>query len=960
MLRMRPVGKGEQGAKRADLYYEKTDTGYYADKDSLHCEWGGKGAPLLGLTGPPDYEHFKRLIRGLDPRTGEQLTARLRDDRIPCWDVTASIPKGATIAIEGGDSRVEEKLWESVREAMSMVEGYATTRVRVGNKQEDRLTQSLLWYAVEHPDTRPVEDESLPKDHRWRVMPLPDRHIHIIIPNLTWDSVEQQWKAVKFRPIMDLRKYFDRCFDSIFAAKLADLGYPLKTEWKQVSKGNSQYYSWDIEGMPAPLVARLSKRSDDIDRLEEKIVADRKKQDKYAPDHLPPVEKDKLGATSRRVKRDDLTLGECREYWRTLFADAAGDVAEVIRRAKRGLNPRTENRVATAVSFSMRHHFEKESAVPLEQLATTALEHAIGSGRPDTIEQELKRQGVILVRKDGRMLATTESLIREEESLAAFALGGRGTVASIGVADGLDRRLATGERLSDGQWEAAQGLLASENRINMILGPAGAGKSKLLRKFDEGARLSGQCVTYLGTTATAVKVLRKDGFDAQTVAAFLQSDKMQAAARGGRVVVDETSIMGHADATRLFELAKKHDLNLIFVGDPMQHGSVGRGNFMRLMTEHGRVIPFRLTEILRQKDAGYRAAAQLLSEGKTAQGFDAIDGLGWISEIARGEDRYRRMAADYAQALGDGLQWNDVLCVAPTHREAGFITREIRDQLRAAGRLGTEEREFTRLVPVEASEAERGLASTYRAGDAIQFHQNCKGGYVKGQRLTVTDPAAVPVEHAARFSLYRPEKISLAVHDVIRFTSTVKTADGLHTVRNGDAHAIAEMTADGHLRLDNGWVVSKDAGHFRSGFVETSIGSQGRTVRRVLLSMSAASGLAINMQQLYVSSSRAWERLRLYLDDKDDVRDAIQRDSRKLLALDLKTALPPQAAEHKKREERRLGDIARRQRRSVLDRMRAAWGHLSGRSTPPLPSRPRSHADHEQARQQERGYGYGR
>ena len=115
-----------------------------------------------------------------------------------------------------------------------------------------------------------------------------------------------------------------------------------------------------------------------------------------------------------------------------------------------------------------------------------------------------------------------------------------------------------------------------------------------------------------------------------------------------------------------------------------------------------------------------------------------------------------------------------MLVVAPTHREAGFITGEIRRQLRDAGKLGTDEREFTRLVQVEASEAERGLASTYRPGDVIQFHQNAKGGFVKGQRIVVTDPAKVPVEHAGKFSLYRTEKINLAAGDVIRFTGTVQ------------------------------------------------------------------------------------------------------------------------------------------------------------------------------------------
>ena len=473
--------------------------------------------------------------------------------------------------------------------------------------------------------------------------------------------------------------------------------------------------------------------------------------------------------------------------------------------------------------------------------------------------------------------------------LAAYAMDGRGRAAPIGVAPDLARRLlAGGERLNDGQWAAALGLLRSANKVEVVMGPAGAGKSKLLAKFDEGARLAGQAVTYLGTTSASVKVLQKDGFEANTLARFLLDDKMQQAAKGGRVVIDESSILGHKEAVELFRVAKKNNLKLIIVGDPMQHGSIGRGAFMRLLVEHGKVKPFELKEILRQKDPAYRAAAQLLSEGKAAEGFAALDNLGWVTEMANTQDRYTHMAADYVKALQGGTKWNDVLVIAPTHREADGLTREIRRQLRDAGRLGDDERLFPRLVPVEASEAERGLASTYRAGDVLCFHQNAKGGFKKGDRLVVTDPARMPLSEAGKFSLHREEKIALAKDDVIRSTGTMHTLGKEHTIKNGEAHAVAGFTEAGNIRLDNGWVISgHEAGHYRYGVVETSIGSQGRTVKQVILGMSAAMGKAVNMQQLYVSASRAQEGMRLYLDAKDDVQDAIARDSRKLLALDL-------------------------------------------------------------------------
>ena len=39
-----------------------------------------------------------------------------------------------------------------------------------------------------------------------------------------------------------------------------------------------------------------------------------------------------------------------------------------------------------------------------------------------------------------------------------------------------------------------------------------------------------------------------------------------------------------------------------------------------------------VTDIMRQQ-ADYKQAVQLLSEGKTQQGFDELDRLGWVQEV---------------------------------------------------------------------------------------------------------------------------------------------------------------------------------------------------------------------------------------------------------------------------------------------------------------------------------------
>ena len=71
MLLMNPI----KDAGRAAEYFGQSDGGYYLDGKELKREWGGKAAPLLGLTGRPEFEQLHRLLMGLHPLTGEQLTA---------------------------------------------------------------------------------------------------------------------------------------------------------------------------------------------------------------------------------------------------------------------------------------------------------------------------------------------------------------------------------------------------------------------------------------------------------------------------------------------------------------------------------------------------------------------------------------------------------------------------------------------------------------------------------------------------------------------------------------------------------------------------------------------------------------------------------------------------------------------------------------------------------------------
>ena len=295
------------------------------------------------------------------------------------------------MVIEQGDGRVQDALWEAARETVADLERMATTRIRKGGQQADRVTGNLVGYAVEHAETRPVKADNMPDPHR---------HIHMVLFNLTFDKKEKEWKAVKFRPIMDLRKYFDRRFNQRFSNKLAGLGYEVETHWQRGPKGERKYMGWDIKGVPATVIRKFSRRSAEIDKLADELGV------------TSIVAKDKLGATSRQGKRKDLTLADCRDYWNSRVTPAeAHRIDDTISRAKLGLNPRLEPAADLAMSYATLHHFERQSVLPLKTLEITAMERSMGASLPEDIEAAVRRQGLLV--RDG--LATTKEVLAEEQ-----------------------------------------------------------------------------------------------------------------------------------------------------------------------------------------------------------------------------------------------------------------------------------------------------------------------------------------------------------------------------------------------------------------------------------------------------------------------------------------------------------------------------------------------------------------
>jgi conjugative relaxase-like TrwC/TraI family protein len=890
---LRPyTARSAYGVKK---YFETAD--YYSQGNETVGRWGGDLAAEWGLNGLVTKDAFEQLCDNINPATGKQLTPRMNEIRRIGDDFVFSLPKdvGAYIMLlppaerEALLAMVEGRVYQ----VMGMIEDDVETRVRKDGAFENRPGEGLAYAGYRHTTARPVGDQP----------PDPHPHWHMFAFNATRDSVEGRIKAADFANVYRDRPFYEALFYSLVTQDLAQVGLPIELR----PDGR-----WGLAGLQ-PLGAKFSKRTNEVEEEARRLnITDQGR-------------KAKLGASTRSKKDKELTPEQLDEAWDAQLSD---DDRQAIARVCDGEIPTARDvSPAEAVAYAIAHCSEKLSVIPERELIRVALLRGLGSVTLEQVEAELPRQGVFTEVVDGRVMATTEQLQDEENAIIRFAANGKGAVEPVGVADGLTRTMVDGRPLNDGQWAAVQGLLKSTNLVNLVEGPAGAGKSSLLAKYDEGMRRSGEQVHFFATTAKAVEVLQQDGFeDTRTAAYLLKNEKLQAAMRGSHVVIDEVSMLGHKDALELCRIAEKYDLKLTLVGDALQHGAVARGALMRVLKDYAGIKPFRLTQIMRQETPEYRKAATLLSEGRTAEGLEAIDRLGWVKELGD-DERVSRIAADYLQAQDDlkSLPENKrILVVSPTHAGAERITDAIRSGLRDAGKLTGEERSFTRLVAVDTSEAERGQATTYSPGNVLVFHQNAKGGYKKGDRVTVADPAAVPVGEAGKYSVFRTvDDAKLSAGDRIMFTGTVKALDGKQSLKNGMVRGVAGFTPGGNIRLDDGKVIPATAGHWNHAYCVTSFGSQGKTVQRVVVDMPSASRGAINQEQMYVSASRGKAWMRNYTDDKEGLKAAVQRSSRKLAALDIKRPLPAKAAKPQ-RWHRRRKHLDRMLRLAAIDRTREA------------------------------------
>jgi conjugative relaxase-like TrwC/TraI family protein len=894
MLRITP----SESADAAKRYYcdglARPD--YYMDGQELPGIWGGKAATGLGLSGQVEQAEYFALCDNLHPQTGGPLTPRQKGNRRVGFDFTYSAPKSVSVMYElSGDERILDAFRESVRETMNDIEAEMKTRVRVKGADYDRETGNMVWAEFVHFTGRPVTGEDGVS------MPDPHLHSHCYAFNVTFDEAEKRFKAGQFGDVKRDGPYWEAAFDARFSHRLKSLGYPIE----------KRGLSFEIAGTPQSLIDKNSRRRNEIVRkAAERGISDA--EGKHA-----------IGYYEREHKNNELGRPELRRLWEARLSDRERTaLSDAIHGRLAG---DTEYTAEEAKEYALAHAFENASAVSEKRLKAHALKYAVGSVLPESVSDIARHPEVIAVKREGQLLATTRTVLKDEVSMLQFAKDGQRKFRPLADVSQLGEGALAG--LSEEQRKAALHVLMSRDTVTGVVGKAGTGKTRMMRTTVDAIEGSGQRVFVFAPSSQASRgVLKKEGFqNAETLEMLLTNERLQEQTRGQVLWVDEAGLISSRDMRRLMDVAGRNGNRVILSGDYTQHASVEAGDAFRLLEKEAGVRLARLTEIRRQTEPKYRKAVEAIASGtgRAAQkGLDALDAMGCVIE-ARGEERHRMLLADYMKAAEDG---KSALIIAPTHAEGERLTQGLRRALEGRGALGAE-RTFIARRATGWTDAQKGDARNYQSGMVIEFHQNAKG-FTRGDKAVVVDGenglrlmkrdgtlAALPVAQAKRFEVYRTREIAIAKGDRIRATRNGEArvegqARGTR-VNNGDIFTVEGFTKEGDIRIEKGKLLPKDFGHIAHGYVDTSYASQGKTVDRVFIAAGNESLPAVGRQQWYVSASRGREMARLYVDSKEDVRSAVAKDSERLSAVELTRTRLRTSWRHRFRETLERNRVAR-------------------------------------------------
>ena len=787
--------------------------------------WCGRQAANLGLSGRVEVDALESLLSGRDPTTGTPLGRELLDRyttdgrlvrAVSGFDATFSAPKSLSVwwALTG-DSRLLEAHDVAVTAALAHLERFgSTTRIRSNGGRLHPDTNGLTIATFRQTTSR-ADD--------------PQIHTHAVI-SAKVQAPDGRWLALDARYLKRHQRMLGGLYQSVLRAELT---HRLAVDWRPIVNGQAE-----IAGVTDELLAVFSKRSTAIDTAMRDKLADFRKREGREPSRWERAAMTREASADTRSRKSGHGAADLTTRWQTEAAAAgwpAGRLDASIHGAARGIvpfDPITRTEVVDAVSQQrsswtradvlqaicdvqrpMSQQSGRRWAETLERVSDDVVARLIDlDPSDDTVRRASDGRSIWIAPTESRF--TSEAVLAQEEAILTWAMAAQhGDPAPSRTVDpaGLDPLQAR-----------AAAAVAGDDALVLVVGPAGAGKTRMLSTASQDLHANDRAVFAVTPTAKAARILERDtGIRTDTVAKLLH--EWQRADRpplpefqppvGATLIVDEAGMLSTPALHQLVDLAERNVWRVALVGDPRQLQGVGRGGLLSELHTNGRVEQL---ERLHRFTHAWEQAASLMLRAGDLRGLDAYEAHGRIFAGAL-TDHLGLLARTW---IGHHQSGRTIALVASTNDHVDTINQSVQQARLDRGHLDPG--------------ARTGIAGgeTARVGDVIATRRN-------DRRLVTT--SGEPVRN--------------------RDTWTVAAirADGSITVTHRGGHGEVTLPAD------------YAAEHVRLGYAATEHGWQSDTVDTGI----ALTSPATTRRGLYVAATRGRDsNILCVVTDSEDVAEA--------------------------------------------------------------------------------------
>lgn len=552
------------------------------------------------------------------------------------FDLTFSVPKSVSVLWGVADGSNQERIVEAHHAAVADVLDFFEREVaatRAGVSAGDGAVAQVevagvAAVAYDHYDSRAGD---------------PQLHTHLVVSNKVQTLLDGRWRSLDGRPVFASVTALSAHYNALLADRL---GRELGVEWELRERGGDRNPQWEIAGIGDELVREFSSRSREIDLEKNRLITEYVAAHGRMPSEKRIVELRATATLSTRPPKEIRSLAALTAEWRqrasarlgrdatdaaaTLLGDLSAEplvVEEVPLPAVHALGDDVVARVSLKRSTWTHWNLMAEASRQTMDLrfASTADREAVVAMIVDAAQQ----QSVALTPPE---LAPSPAAFRRTDDTSVFRPRHSLKYSSRGVLDAearlLDRsedlgapgvgraivdRVAKHEALSGEQVAALETIAVSGRQLDLLVGPAGAGKTTAMRALRQAwlAEHGQGSVVGLAPSAAAAQALADDlGVACDNTAKWLHEfDRGNAAFHSGQLaILDEATLAGTTTLDRLSGIALAAGAKVLLVGDPNQLQSVDAGGAFGLLVDR-RPEAAQLTAIHRFQHEWEKAAS---------------------------------------------------------------------------------------------------------------------------------------------------------------------------------------------------------------------------------------------------------------------------------------------------------------------------------------------------------------